>query len=66
MPVILDPSDYELWLEGGPEAAPEAQELLKPYPPARMVAYPVSRRVNNPRNDDPECVAPLGEMGAPT
>jgi hypothetical protein len=24
-----------------------------------MVAYPVSRRVNNPDYDDPQCIAPL-------
>ncbi|MFQ5940067.1 MAG: SOS response-associated peptidase, partial [Alphaproteobacteria bacterium] len=65
MPVILDPSDYDLWLEGGPEAAPKARELLRPYPAEQMAAYAVSRRVNNPRYDDPECIAPLRETGAP-
>ncbi len=57
MPVILDPPDYDLWLEGGPAVARAAHDLLQPYPAERMVAHPVSRRVNNPRHDDPECIA---------
>jgi len=24
-----------------------------------MMAYPVGPRVNNPRNDDPQCIEPL-------
>ena len=57
MPVILDPPDYDLWLEGGPAVARAAHDLLQPYPAERMVAHPVSRRVNNPWHDDPECIA---------
>ncbi len=58
MPVILDPPDYNLWLEAGTAVARAAEDLLRPYPADRMAARPVSRRVNNPRYDDPECVAP--------
>ena len=64
MPVILDPDDYGLWLEGGPEAAPQAQELLRPYPGEAMIAYPVSTRVNSPRNDDPSCIERLPKAGS--
>lgn len=59
MPVIVDPADYALWLEGGAEAAARARELLRPYPAEALTAYPVSPRVNTPRNDDAECIAPL-------
>jgi putative SOS response-associated peptidase YedK len=34
------------------------QPLLRPYPDEGMVAYPVSRVVNNPANDDPRCIEP--------
>ncbi|MFQ5400516.1 MAG: SOS response-associated peptidase [Anaerolineae bacterium] len=58
MPVIIEPPDYALWLDPGPN--PElARHLLRPYPAEKMVAYPVSTRVNSPRNDDPRCIAPL-------
>lgn len=46
MPVILDSSDYAGWLEGGDTA------LLKPCPAALLEAYPVSKRVNSPANND--------------
>ena len=54
MPVILDRSTMWEWLD--PAANPVAlRALLVPY--ARpMVAYPVSRLVNSPQNDTPECI----------
>lgn len=52
MPVILDAADFDAWL-----AAPRA-DLLRPCPAERLAAHPVSPRVNNPRNDDPDCLAP--------
>jgi putative SOS response-associated peptidase YedK len=56
MPVILAPDEYEAWLRGEPR---DAAALLDPYPAGELTAYPVSKHVNSPRNDDPECVAPL-------
>ena len=58
MPVILDPADYDAWLEARDPAIPSA--LLRPFPTERMRTYPVSTRVNSTRNDDPELVAPIG------
>ena len=59
MPVILPPDAIDLWLS--PTLAPEiAVALLEPFPAAEMEAIPVSTRVNSPRNDDADCVAPLG------
>ena len=52
MPVILSPRDYAAWLD--PAAArPDLEALLAPYPAEDMEAWPVSRRVNSPRNNDP-------------
>ena len=59
MPVILDPGDYDLWLDPGVQDAERLEPLLRPYPPDQMRAYPVSARVNNPAHDDPDCIAPL-------
>lgn len=53
MAVILAPDEEETWLSGTPE---EAATLLDPYPADEMTAYPVSRRVNDPRNDSPDLV----------
>jgi putative SOS response-associated peptidase YedK len=60
MPVILRPGDEKHWLNAADVAA--LQPLLAPYDPDAMVAYPVSARVNNIRNDDPSLAAPLAEL----
>jgi putative SOS response-associated peptidase YedK len=61
MPVILDPGDFERWLD--PEAA-DGRTLLQPCPAEWLEADEVSPRVNSPANDDPECIAPLSEPAA--
>ncbi len=59
MPVIIEPEDFDLWLD--PEPEPEqGLHLLRPYPAEKMTAYPVSTVVNNPRNETPECIQPIG------
>jgi len=65
MPVILHPDDYALWLDPAVGDRQRLQPLLRPYPAAEMEAYPVSRRVNNPRNDDPRCIEPY-QAGGPS
>ncbi|MFZ0548224.1 MAG: SOS response-associated peptidase family protein, partial [Candidatus Promineifilaceae bacterium] len=59
MPVILAPEDYELWLDPFAQHPGEVQSLMRPYPSEEMTFYPVSPHVNNPRNEDPACIAPL-------
>ena len=67
MPAILEPGDYDLWLDPDVQDAERVQPLLKPLGPALMTLYPVSRRVNKPVNDDPACLERLpdevGEWG---
>ena len=57
MPVILPASSYDAWLDPGAEKE-ELVALLAPYPEAEMEAYPVSRFVNSPSNNDPRCIEP--------
>lgn len=58
MPVILDPADFDAWLD--PDTpGPEAQALLRPFPGDRLTAYRVSRLINNVANDDPSLIAPI-------
>jgi putative SOS response-associated peptidase YedK len=59
MPVILEPKDYALWLDNKSFDATRLETLLKPYPAEKMEAYAVSNRVNNPKNADESCIAPL-------
>ncbi len=59
MPVILDPTDYALWLDPAIQEPKRLQPVLRPYPPEELMAYPVSTTVNNPSNDIPECIEPL-------
>ena len=49
MPVILAPADCDRWLSAH---EPDPHDLLKPYPTAPMVVWPISTRVNSPENDD--------------
>jgi len=55
MPVILDPKDYDVWLDPGMQNVAEVSALLKPCDARLMRCYPVSTRINNVANDDEEC-----------
>lgn len=57
MPVILQPQDYDLWLDPGITAPARLQHLLRPLDAALMRKYPVSLKVGNPQFDSPECAA---------
>ena len=56
MPAIIAPGDYAAWLDA---SNTNAQQLLRPFPSEQLIAYPVTPRVNNVKNDDAECLAPL-------
>ncbi len=56
MPVILPPSAFSLWLGEEKASEQELLDLCAPYPDADMRMYPVSTRVNSPRNDDADMV----------
>lgn len=55
MPVILDPNNYELWLDPGMKDVGAVSDLLKPCNTRLMRCYPVSTRINRVVNDDEEC-----------
>jgi putative SOS response-associated peptidase YedK len=58
MPVILAKTTRDRWLDRMADTT-ELQSLLIPFPAEEMEAYPVSTLVNSPRNDTPECIAPV-------
>ena len=53
MPVILAPGDFSAWLDPG---TTDSAKLLRPCPDDWLGVYPVSTRVNNPKNDDSACI----------
>jgi putative SOS response-associated peptidase YedK len=55
MPVILAPEKYDLWLK----MDIDAKELFMPYPAEALRAYPISTRVNSPKNDEPSIIDPV-------
>jgi len=57
MPVILDPDQYDVWLDPRVTDLQAATEILKSHNADRLRFYPVSTRVNQVANDDQECAA---------
>jgi putative SOS response-associated peptidase YedK len=57
MPAILEPADYNRWLDAGDPSRP-LTDLLHPDPAEKMHAWPVSERVGNVRNNDPDLLSP--------
>ncbi len=60
MPVVLARDAYAAWLASDAKAA-DLEPLLVPAPEDALIATPVSTRVNQIANDDPACIAPVGD-----
>jgi putative SOS response-associated peptidase YedK len=60
MPVILPKSQEATWLNPAIQRAADVLPLLVPYSAADMEAYAVSRMVNSPENNSPDCIRPVG------
>jgi putative SOS response-associated peptidase YedK len=59
MPVILPSDSYDRWLDSTVTDFQILQRLLQPYDSEAMKTTAVSRAVNNPENDTPECIQSL-------
>lgn len=59
MPAILRPDQYRQWLDPAEKDPRDLMPLLSPYPAEEMMATAVSRAVNSPKNDSPECIQPM-------
>jgi len=55
-PAMLAREDCGAWLAGSAE---DARAALKPYPDELLLAYPISQRVNSPRNNDATLIEAL-------
>lgn len=60
MPVIIPPADYSTWLDPHSDS-PALLMLIRAFAPDEMKLRTVSRLVNSPTHDSPDCVAPLAE-----
>ena len=63
MPAILRCEDEDAWLDPELKDTGAILAMLKAYPADEMEAYPVSRRVNAPQNDDESCLEPAATAG---
>jgi putative SOS response-associated peptidase YedK len=61
MPVIIPPDKRALWLDPQ-NTEPELSSLLKPYDASALTFHEVSRFVNSPQNNAPQCIVPLSDM----
>jgi len=59
MPVILDPADFDLWLDPAVQKVEQLSSLFRPPDSNLMVKYPVSTFVNKPANEGGKCIGPL-------
>lgn len=62
MPVILATDGYDQWLDPHEQPPDRLNGLLTSYPAEEMTAYPVSRLVNSPKNDLPDCIRPVNSQ----
>lgn len=58
MPVILTTEDALAWIDPKVEDPRALLDLLRPFPAARMEAYPVSMRVNKVGENDADLLVP--------
>jgi putative SOS response-associated peptidase YedK len=58
MPVIINPKDYDTWLDPECRNPLKLSKLLHPYKGRDLEAYTVSTYVNSPKNTGEECVRP--------
>jgi len=59
MPAILLQTDHDAWLRG---SVADAKDVLRQYPQDQMVAYQVSRWVNNSKNDGKKLIEPAHKL----
>jgi putative SOS response-associated peptidase YedK len=59
MPVILDVKDFDRRLDPAVQEPKTLQPMLVPYQGDDLAAYPISTRVNSPRNQGPQCIEPV-------
>lgn len=63
MPCILHKNNWDDWADNNHSDSVVLKSLLKPFPSSEMESWPVSREINNPRNDRPDLIMKTKEFG---
>jgi putative SOS response-associated peptidase YedK len=58
MPLILNPANYDSWLDRYLNDYEKIDALLEPLSSELLTSYPVSKAVNSPKNNTPELLLP--------
>jgi putative SOS response-associated peptidase YedK len=66
MPVVVDETAWDRWLDPHPTDPGELLGLLVPNESVELEVYPVVRLVNDVRRDGPELIERLAEPAQPT
>jgi putative SOS response-associated peptidase YedK len=61
MPVIIERSDIDSWIDPAQHDTDALSQLLGPSPKGTLSKYEISREVNSPRNDGPQIIEPVKE-----
>jgi putative SOS response-associated peptidase YedK len=59
MPLCLAPAQFATWLDPAIQDPAPLQALIDAAQAPVLTAYPVTRRMNNPRYDQPDAITPL-------
>ena len=59
MPVVLGRETWAIWLGEEPADTRQLKAMLAPFPAAEMTSWPVSPRVGNVKNNDPNLIEPI-------
>ncbi len=59
MAVILPQEHFDVWLDRDVQDPAQLSDLLQPFPSEAMMAYPVSKKVNNASYDGPDLIEPV-------
>jgi putative SOS response-associated peptidase YedK len=60
MPVILQPADFDVWLDPQNHDSESLRSLMHPCAAELMTAYPVSPAINRSSVDGPTCIEWFG------
>jgi putative SOS response-associated peptidase YedK len=59
MPMLVERSGYDAWLDAATTDSESLSRLLVPAAPGRLTAFPVSKEVNNVKNNGAQLVEPV-------
>jgi putative SOS response-associated peptidase YedK len=65
MPIVIPEDKQEAWLNPRVELEEVLESLQVHFPQSRLIAYPVSTRINSPKAEGRELIEPIGEAFEP-